>query len=112
MSSENKNVKQERTQMENLKKWVVFFGSGITSFMTGCMCFGGCCGKIPAPTVLYDNDDLTESINQEDAPMSQCINAMQWFTLGAMGLTMIPLCCGYCCGCCGIVSPADTLGCD
>lgn len=105
-------MKKECSQKQSLKKWVVLFGAGIASFMTGCCCFGGCGGKIPAPTVLYDDDNMTEYINQEDESTRKCLHAVHWFGIGAISCTMIPLCCGYCCGCCGLVTPAEAIGCD
>lgn len=109
--NENKKVNKERSQKKNLKKWIVMFGAGIASIVSGCMCCGGCCGKMPAPAVLYDDDELGESIQQEDANTRQCIHAMQWCGIGVLSCTMIPMCCGCCCGCCGVVTPAEVMVC-
>lgn len=112
MNNETKNMnKKDRSQKKNLKKWFVAFGAGIASLVSCCMCCGGCCGSLPAPAVLYDDDELAQAIDHQDANTQRVLNAGQWCGIGVLGCTMIPMCCGCCCGCCGVVTPAEVMVC-
>jgi len=90
------------------RKWLTGMVCGVASLATCCCCFCGGCGSVPAPAVLYDEDEFDFGAMQ--AGEARCIHAVQWCGLAGLAVRCLPSC-GLCCGCCGNVTPKEAVMC-
>lgn len=100
------------SRFEVIRKWIKGLVCGSLSAIT-CACCCGCCGKLKAPIVLYDEneDDIENQFYQSMTSSNKIIyNTVQW--CGLCGLTIKTITtCGLCCGCCGLITPSQAIDC-
>jgi len=98
----------EPKRLDNIKKWLVALGWGVLSCSTCCCCFGGFCGRLRGPRVLYDEKEYEQGVGDTDPDNVASFNRFTWVGTGVVGGGMgVPSCCGAGLGMCGTFSPKD-----